>query len=86
MERHSDRLHALVEDVLSLARLESPAAELDLSEISLPEFLPEILRDWEKRSRRKSSRRTSMSHRICRRWRRTRAGFRRSFTIFSITR
>jgi two-component system phosphate regulon sensor histidine kinase PhoR len=49
MERHSDRLHALVEDVLSLARLESPAAELDLSEISLPEFLQEILRDWEKR-------------------------------------
>lgn len=49
MERHSDRLHALVEDVLSLARLESPATELDLSEISLPEFLREILHDWEKR-------------------------------------
>jgi two-component system, OmpR family, phosphate regulon sensor histidine kinase PhoR len=49
MERHSDRLNALVEDVLSLARLESPAAELDLSEISLPDFLEEILRDWEKR-------------------------------------
>jgi two-component system phosphate regulon sensor histidine kinase PhoR len=49
MERHSDRLHALVEDVLSLARLESPAAELDLSEINLPEFLQEILHDWEKR-------------------------------------
>ena len=49
MERHSDRLHALVEDVLSLAQLESPTAELDLSEISLPEFLQEILRDWEKR-------------------------------------
>ena len=49
MERHSDRLSALVEDVLSLARLESPAAELDLSEVSLPEFLQEILRDWEKR-------------------------------------
>ena len=49
MERHSDRLHALVEDVLSLARLESPATELDVSEISLPEFLREILRDWEKR-------------------------------------
>jgi two-component system phosphate regulon sensor histidine kinase PhoR len=49
MERHSDRLYALVEDVLSLARLESPTAELDLSEISLPEFLREILRDWEKR-------------------------------------
>jgi two-component system, OmpR family, phosphate regulon sensor histidine kinase PhoR len=49
MERHSDRLYALVEDVLSLARLESPTAELDLSEISLPEFSQEILRDWEKR-------------------------------------
>jgi two-component system, OmpR family, phosphate regulon sensor histidine kinase PhoR len=49
MERHSDRLYALVEDVLSLARLESPEAELDLSEISLPEFFQEILRDWEKR-------------------------------------
>jgi two-component system phosphate regulon sensor histidine kinase PhoR len=49
MERHSDRLYALVEDVLSLARLESPTAELDLSEISLPEFMQEILGDWEKR-------------------------------------
>jgi two-component system phosphate regulon sensor histidine kinase PhoR len=49
MERHSDRLYALVEDVLSLARLESPTAELDLSEISLPEFLQEILDDWKKR-------------------------------------
>ena len=35
MERHSDRLHALVEDVLSLARLESPQADLDVSEIGL---------------------------------------------------
>jgi two-component system, OmpR family, phosphate regulon sensor histidine kinase PhoR len=49
MERHSDRLNALVEDVLSLARLEAPTAELDLSEIDLPDFLREILRDWEKR-------------------------------------
>jgi two-component system, OmpR family, phosphate regulon sensor histidine kinase PhoR len=50
MVRHSDRLNALVEDVLSLARLEAPgAAELDLSEISLPEFFQEIRRDWEKR-------------------------------------
>jgi two-component system phosphate regulon sensor histidine kinase PhoR len=49
MERHSDRLNALVEDVLSLARLESPGAELDLSEIDLAELLPSIMRDWEKR-------------------------------------
>ena len=49
MERHSDRLSALVEDVLSLARLESPAAELELSEISLLEFFEEVLRDWQTR-------------------------------------
>jgi two-component system, OmpR family, phosphate regulon sensor histidine kinase PhoR len=49
MERHSDRLNALVEDVLSLARLESPGIELDLSEVDLPEFLHGIMRDWEKR-------------------------------------
>lgn len=49
MERHSDRLYALVEDVLSLARLESPGAELDLSEVDLPELLHSIMRDWEKR-------------------------------------
>lgn len=49
MERHSDRLNALVEDVLSLARLESPGIELNISEIDLPEFLHSIMRDWEKR-------------------------------------
>ena len=49
MERHSDRLNALVEDVLSLARLESPGMELNLSEIALPDFLHGIMRDWEKR-------------------------------------
>ena len=49
MERHSDRLSALVEDVLSLARLESPGAELDLSEVDLAELLHSIMRDWEKR-------------------------------------
>lgn len=49
MERHSDRLNALVEDVLSLARLESPGAELKLSEVDLPELLHSIMRDWEKR-------------------------------------
>jgi two-component system phosphate regulon sensor histidine kinase PhoR len=49
MERHSDRLNALVEDVLSLARLESPGAELDLCEVDLAELLHSIMRDWEKR-------------------------------------
>jgi two-component system, OmpR family, phosphate regulon sensor histidine kinase PhoR len=49
MDRHSDRLNALVEDVLSLARLESPGMELHLAEIQLPEMLHAIMRDWEKR-------------------------------------
>jgi len=49
MERHSNRLNALVEDVLSLARLESPGMEMTLSEVDLPELLHSIMRDWEKR-------------------------------------
>ncbi|HKP01870.1 MAG TPA: ATP-binding protein [Chthoniobacterales bacterium] len=49
MERHSDRLNSLVEDVLSLARLESPGTKLDLSEVDLAELLHSIMRDWEKR-------------------------------------
>jgi two-component system phosphate regulon sensor histidine kinase PhoR len=49
MERHSDRLNALVEDVLSLARLESPEAELDASDIDVGEFLGVIVKDWETR-------------------------------------
>jgi len=48
MERHSDRLNALVEDVLSLARLESPGMELNLAEVNLAELLHAIMRDWEK--------------------------------------
>jgi two-component system phosphate regulon sensor histidine kinase PhoR len=49
MERHSERLTSLVDDVLSLARLEAPESHLDPVEISLGEFLAGILRDWEKR-------------------------------------
>ena len=49
MERHSNRLHALVEDVLSLARLESPGIELHRTEVDLPDLLHSIMRDWEKR-------------------------------------
>lgn len=49
MERHSDRLTTLVDDVLSLARLEAPEPQLELSEINLEDYLPTVLRDWEKR-------------------------------------
>lgn len=49
MERHADRLTSLVDDVLSLARLESPEARIDPVELNIPEFLGSVLRDWEKR-------------------------------------
>ncbi|MFL6540459.1 MAG: sensor histidine kinase [Chthoniobacterales bacterium] len=49
MDRHADRLTLLVEDILSLAQLESAGARLDFTEVYLPDFLASILRDWEKR-------------------------------------
>ncbi len=49
MDRQAERLTLLVEDILSLAQLETAGARLDYSEIFLPDFLGDILRDWEKR-------------------------------------
>jgi two-component system phosphate regulon sensor histidine kinase PhoR len=49
MKRHSDRLNLLVNDLLSLARLESKEANLQLTEIRLRDFLEGITRDWAKR-------------------------------------
>ena len=49
MEKHSNRLNLLVEDVLSLAQLEEPKTRLTFTEIYLPDFLASILRDWQKR-------------------------------------
>ena len=49
MKRHSDRLNLLVNDLLSLARLESKEANLQLAEIRLRDFLEGITRDWAKR-------------------------------------
>ena len=49
MKRHSDRLKLLVNDLLSLAHLESKAANLQLDEIKLREFLEAVTRDWAKR-------------------------------------
>jgi two-component system, OmpR family, phosphate regulon sensor histidine kinase PhoR len=49
LKRHSDRLNLLVNDLLSLARLESKEASLQLSEINLRDFLDEVTRDWTKR-------------------------------------
>jgi two-component system, OmpR family, phosphate regulon sensor histidine kinase PhoR len=49
MKRHSDRLNLLVNDLLSLARLESKEANLQLAEIKLRDFLEDVTRDWAKR-------------------------------------
>lgn len=49
MERHSNRLNMLVDDVLSLARLEGPGMALDLTTIRPAVFLRGIMRDWEKK-------------------------------------
>jgi two-component system phosphate regulon sensor histidine kinase PhoR len=49
MKRHSDRLNLLVDDLLSLARLEAKEASLELSRVNLVEFLNRVTRDWAKR-------------------------------------
>ena len=49
MKRHSDRLNLLVNDLLSLARLESKEANLQVAEINLRDFLEAVTRDWSKR-------------------------------------
>jgi two-component system phosphate regulon sensor histidine kinase PhoR len=49
MKRHSDRLNLLVNDLLSLAQLESKEAKLQLTEIKLRDFLEGVTRDWAKR-------------------------------------
>ena len=46
MQRHSRRLNALLEDLLTLARLESRNEKLDVAAIQLPLFLTQISREW----------------------------------------
>ena len=53
MKRHSDRLNLLVNDLLSLARLEAKEATLQLEWINLAEFLNHVTRDWAKRCAQK---------------------------------
>jgi two-component system phosphate regulon sensor histidine kinase PhoR len=49
MERHSNRLELLVEDLLTLAQLESGNPDLQLGIVDLSSFLREMIRDWEKK-------------------------------------
>ena len=49
MERHSNRLELLVEDLLTLAELESGDPNLQVGDVDLSSFFAEIIRDWEKK-------------------------------------
>jgi two-component system, OmpR family, phosphate regulon sensor histidine kinase PhoR len=49
MERHSKRLDLLVDDLLTLAQLESANPNLQLVDIDLASFFREVVRDWEKK-------------------------------------
>src|SRR6266571_1004271 len=49
MERHSKRLGLLVDDLLSLAQLESSSANLEIGEVQLSELFESVLRDWKER-------------------------------------
>lgn len=49
MERHSNRLELLVEDLLTLAQLESGNSQLQLGTVDLASFFRETIRDWEKK-------------------------------------
>ena len=49
MERHSNRLELLAEDLLTLAQLESGTLNLQLGTIDVSSFFREMIRDWEKK-------------------------------------
>src|SRR5207248_1911987 len=49
MERHSNRLELLVEDLLTLAQLESVNPDLQLGDVDLPSFFRDMIHDWEKK-------------------------------------
>src|SRR6266404_2891469 len=48
MERHSERLGLLVEDLLSLAQLESGNSKLQVRVVDSAKLFTDVLRDWEK--------------------------------------
>jgi two-component system phosphate regulon sensor histidine kinase PhoR len=54
MERHSKRLGLLVDDLLSLAQLESSSTKLQISPVQLSGLFNNVTRDWKERLARKS--------------------------------
>jgi signal transduction histidine kinase len=53
MEKHSQRLNAIVEDLLTLARLESRELPLRPEPLDAADFLAQMARDWQVRATRK---------------------------------
>ena len=49
MERHSKRLGLLVDDLLSLAQLESSNTNLEIGQVRLSELFDHVLRDWKRK-------------------------------------
>ena len=56
MERHSKRLGVLLDDLLSLAKLESATPNLQLSTVRLDELCLSVTRDWDKKCAEKNLR------------------------------
>jgi two-component system, OmpR family, phosphate regulon sensor histidine kinase PhoR len=56
MKRHSDRLNRLVEDLLTLTRLEAKEMRLEFAPIDLSAFLHNVANDWAKRLAQKNLR------------------------------
>jgi two-component system phosphate regulon sensor histidine kinase PhoR len=50
MKRHSDRLNALVEDLLTLTRLEARRVEAEHSTIRIDALYRQLVQDWEKKA------------------------------------
>src|SRR6266487_3318811 len=49
MERHSKRLGLLIDDLLSLAQLESSNTTLEIGQVRLSELFDHVLRDWKRK-------------------------------------
>jgi two-component system, OmpR family, phosphate regulon sensor histidine kinase PhoR len=49
MERHSKRLGLLLDDLLSLAQLESSSAKLELGELRVKELFNNVIHDWKQK-------------------------------------
>jgi two-component system, OmpR family, phosphate regulon sensor histidine kinase PhoR len=54
MKRHSERLNRLVEELLTLARVEANEATVEYAPIDPAAFLHHVARDWSKRLRKKN--------------------------------